>query len=183
MFEQFDADARRAVVLAQEEARQLGCQHIGTESLLLGCAQVPGPATEGLAACGLTADALRALVERVLPRSVEPLDGEALALLGIDLTEVRRAAEEAFGPGALDRAGRGRAPQGHIPFTKRSKKTLELGLREAVRRGDRHIDSGHVLLGILREGEGLAMKAITLGGVGVDDLRLEVERRIGRPAA
>ena len=107
-------------------------------------------------------------------------DAEALQAIGIDLPAVRAKIEEVFGPGALDFPGvparrgllhrRGKQP-GRVPFTARAKKVLELAVREAVRRGQRYIGTEHLLLGLLREGHGLASVLITEAGLSLDDLR------------
>jgi ATP-dependent Clp protease ATP-binding subunit ClpA len=195
VFERFTDRAREVVVRSQSEARSLGHNYIGTEHLLLGLLGVTdGVAGRALMELGLDHDGTR---ERILemvgvPPPSEP-DPAALDVIGIDLEAVRKRAEEAFGPGALDRtraraqaraqAGGRRArrwrrrcettyPRGHIPFTPRAKKVLELSLREALQLGHRYIGTEHILLGLLREGEGLA--ALLLSGSGVE---LEKARR------
>jgi ATP-dependent Clp protease ATP-binding subunit ClpA len=178
MFERFQQDARQSVVLAQEEARGLRHGYIGCEHLLLGLAAYrTGPAADALAAVGLDLPNLRQRVAAEFAGTGNTLDADALALLGIDLDEVRRAAEATFGPGALDRPP-GRFCGGHIPFTPRAKKSLELALREAVRLKHREISSGHVLLGILREGGNMGAKLIADAGIRFDDLRDDVVRRL-----
>ena len=103
MFERFTQDARVVVVRSQEEARELGHDHIGTEHVLLAMlAHGEGTAAQALAACGMTADDVRRRVVEGNRTERDPLDPEALASLGIDLDEVRRATEATFGPGALD---------------------------------------------------------------------------------
>jgi ATP-dependent Clp protease ATP-binding subunit ClpA len=147
MFERFTDSARQAVTRAQQEASDLRAGSIGTEHLLLALAtDTGGPAGRALRGVGLDADALRAAVGRV-QRPGEP-DPDALAVLGIDLDEVRRRVEAAFGPGALDRRS-SRRRGGHLPFTPVSKRTLELALRHALRRGDNFIGTQHILLGLL----------------------------------
>lgn len=174
MFERFTGDARQAVVLAQDEARALCHHYIGTEHLLLGLlAEERGPAAQVLAARGLRARDLRDRILMIV--SGRELDPEALATLGIDLAEVRRATEAAFGPGALDSTGR-KAPTGHIPFTNRAKTVLELSIGEAQRLKQGHVDGGHLLLGLLREGKGVAAKVLTDTGCDLDALRAEVTR-------
>jgi ATP-dependent Clp protease ATP-binding subunit ClpA len=144
MFERFTKGAREAVERAQDEARAIGSEKIDTGEMLLGVAGGSGPGARVLAEHGASYEALR---DRV---ASGPLDGEALAAIGIDLEEIRRRAEENFGPGALDRR---RRPRGsHVPFSERGKKALELALREAIARGDKEIGDEHVLLGLLREG-------------------------------
>lgn len=105
------------------------------------------------------------------------LDADALASLGIDLDQVRRATEATFGRGALDQPP-GRFSRGHIPFTPSAKKSIELALRETLRLKHREISSGHVLLGILREGNNGATRLIAQAGVSADQLRDEVVRRL-----
>ncbi len=98
-------------------------------------------------------------------------DAQALATLGIDLDAVRRKAEEAFGPVALDRSGRRRNVTGHIPFTPRAKKVLELGLRESLRMKHRWIGPEYILLALLREWQGVA--AVLLSERGVTHVAVE----------
>jgi ATP-dependent Clp protease ATP-binding subunit ClpA len=176
MFERFSTEARLVVVGAQEEARRLRHGRIGTEHLLLALLRQPAsPTADVLVRHGLTHAVVEASVVSLVGDG--GLDAEALTSLGIDLDAVRERAEEAFGPGALDRgspsAARGRRP-GHIPFTPRAKKVLELSLREALAQKQKAITDGHVLLGLLREGEGLAMKVLADRGVDPAALRREV---------
>src|SRR6185312_8434055 len=134
MFERFTKRARTVVVHAQEIARERRSPTIGSEHLLLGLFAVP----DGLAATILARLQVgRADVEADLVRGPAfdaPFDSAGLATLGIDLDEVRRQAEETFGPGELHRtrAARDRWRGGHIPFERDAKKALELALREAV---------------------------------------------------
>ncbi|NLF05341.1 MAG: NDP-hexose 4-ketoreductase, partial [Actinomycetales bacterium] len=130
MFERFTDRARRVVVLAQEEARMLNHNYIGTEHILLGLIHEG----EGVAA-------------------------KALDALGISLDAVRAQVQEIIGEGQ-------QAPSGHIPFTPRAKKVLELSLREALQLGHNYIGTEHILLGLIREGEGVA--AQVLGKLGAD---------------
>ncbi|ANY08265.1 Clp protease N-terminal domain-containing protein [Pseudonocardia sp. HH130630-07] len=179
MFEKFADAARRAVVLAQEQARDQGSDRILPEHLLLGVLRCPGsPGEELLRAAGAGA----AAVERELARA-EPGDAAALATLGIDLGEVRRAAEESFGAGALERTGgrRGRWFAGHIPFDRGTKKALELALREAVRIGDRHVGTEHLVLGLLHP-EHAAAQALGRLGITLTAMRSTVADRPGRRA-
>lgn len=172
MFERFTDAARTAVKRAQAEARELRHPTIGTEHLLL--ALLADPAREPARVLGeLGLDHARAK-ERITRYAGgnDDLDADALGLLGIDLDVVREKVEEVFGPGALDRApGSATSPRGHIPFTSRAKKVLELALREAIRLKHNYITDGHILLGVLREGEGLAMKVITEAGIHPDAIR------------
>lgn len=171
MFERFTTEARDVVVAAQVEARGLGHRRIGTEHLLLGL--LADAATLGgtiLAACDLTLDATRQYVLDLLGCRYDPTqDVAALEAIGIDLDQVRTAVEQAFGKGALERAGGGGF--GHIPFSPRARKALELALREALRIKDRHIGTEHILLALLREGEGLA--ALLLSQQGIDRSTVE----------
>ena len=144
MFERFTKSAREVVVRAQEEATALGRERIDADVLLLGVAGGQSRAARVLADHGATHRALR---QRAASGG---LDGTALAAIGIDLDEIRRRAEAAFGPGALER--RRRAPDGYVPFTPGAKKALELALREAIAAGDKEIGDEHLLLGLLRQG-------------------------------
>jgi ATP-dependent Clp protease ATP-binding subunit ClpA len=167
MFERFTDSAREIVVQAQEEARSLGHDYIGTEHLLLGAAAAPGDAARVLAEHGATPDALRAAVRAEIGEST--LNGEALASIGIDLDEIRRRVEAAFGEGALERRRPRRA--GHVPFTPRAKKSLELALREAIAGGDKHIGSEHLVLGVLRDEKALARCVLRRTGADADRVR------------
>ncbi|WP_377267213.1 Clp protease N-terminal domain-containing protein [Peterkaempfera sp. SMS 1(5)a] len=182
MFERFTVDARQTVVLAQSEARSLHHSHVGTEHLLLALAGgADGPAAGVLRDHGLeTADLRR----RIVTALDGGLDQDALATLGIDLDQVRRAAEANFGPGALQTpAHRPTRKSGHIPFSDRAKKVLELSLREAVRLKHREIGTGHLLLGLIREGDGLAARVLTEAGADLPGIRADVVRRITAAAA
>ena len=134
MFERFTDRARRVVVLAQDEARMLNHDYIGTEHLLLG---LIGEG-EGVAA-------------------------RALESLGISLDAVRQQVEQVIGRGE-------QAPSGHIPFTPRAKKVMELALREANDLGHSYIGTEHILLGLIREGDGVAAGVLT--GLGADRPRV-----------
>jgi ATP-dependent Clp protease ATP-binding subunit ClpA len=183
MFERFTKLARTVVVHAQEIARERRSPTIGSEHLLLALFAVP----DGLAAAVLgRLQVDRADVEGDLVRggSLEhPFDAAGLATLGIDLEEVRRQAEETFGPGALDRtrAARGRWRGGHIPFERDAKKALELALREAVRLGHGFIGTEHLLLGLLHDGR--ARDVLVARGVGLDGTRALVEELVRKRQA
>src|SRR5262245_56117428 len=138
MFERFTDRARRVVVLAQEEARQLSHSYIGTEHVLLGLIHEG----EGVAA-------------------------KALESLGISLEAVRGQVEEIIGRG-------GSSPSGHIPFTPRAKKVLELSLREALQLGHNYIGTEHILLGLIREGEGVAAQVLVKLGADLSKVRQTV---------
>ena len=139
VFERFTDQARRAVVLAQEEARLLNHNFIGTEHVLLGLLQVDDTG------------------QRLL-------DG-----LGLDFEATRARIEERTEP-------RPESPGGHIPFTPDAKKALELSLREALQLGDHFIGTEHLLLGLLREGEGLAAKILRESGADLEALRRAVSQ-------
>jgi ATP-dependent Clp protease ATP-binding subunit ClpA len=183
MFERFTDRARKAVTDAQVVARRLGHGKIGTEHLLLGLLEGDGVAARVLGGLGITSAAVEREVLAEVgrgPLGVE--DAAALGAIGIDLEEVRRRIEASFGPGALYwRPGRGcgrgrRLPlaKGHIPFSPRAKKVLELSLREALALKHNYIGSEHILLGLLREGEGLGMLVLTRLGAGPQLLRARV---------
>ncbi|WP_040594216.1 ATP-dependent Clp protease ATP-binding subunit [Timonella senegalensis] len=138
MFERFTDRARRVVVLAQEEARMLNHNYIGTEHILLGLIHEG----EGVAA-------------------------KALESLGISLDAVRSQVTEIIGEGQ-------QAPSGHIPFTPRAKKVLELSLREALQLGHNYIGTEHILLGLIREGEGVAAQVLTKLGADLNRVRQQV---------
>jgi ATP-dependent Clp protease ATP-binding subunit ClpC len=138
MFERFTERARRVIVLAQEEARMLNHNSIGTEHILLGLLHEG----DGIAA-----------------RSLEALD--------ISLDAVRVQVEEITGKGT-------HAPSGHIPFTPRAKRVLELSLREALQLGHEYISTEHILLGLLREGEGVAAQVLVRLGADLNRVRQQV---------
>jgi ATP-dependent Clp protease ATP-binding subunit ClpA len=167
MLERFSRNARVAVVLAQEEARELSADEIRPEHLLVGVLQSAGHDLSGLlGGYGLTAHAVR---ERLVAgESGDKLfddDAEALRSTGIDLRAVRDSVAGTFGAdvwdNALRRSGRRRRRRGHIPFTKSAKKVLELALREALAHKDNWIGCEHVILGILRGGDGYALGLIS----------------------
>ena len=137
MFERFTDQARRVVVLAQEEARMLGHGYIGTEHILLGLlAEGEGLAARALAALEISLDAARAQIAEII--------------------------------------GEGTGRPGHIPFTPRTKKVLELSLREAQRLGDSYIGTEHILLGLAREGEGVGAQVLVRLGAGTDRVLAQV---------
>ncbi len=138
MFERFTDRARRVVVLAQEEARGLNHNYIGTEHILLG-----------------------------LIHEGEGVASKALESLGISLESVREQVQEIIGQGQ-------QAPSGHIPFTPRAKKVLELSLREALQLGHNYIGTEHILLGLIREGEGVAAQVLVKLGADLNRVRQQV---------
>ena len=138
MFTRFTPAARRVGVLAQEQARRLRHNHIGTEHLLLGLlAEAEGVGAQALQGAGITLDAARAGVEQLTGCGEQP-------------------------------------PSGHVPFTPRSKKVLELALRESHRLGHNYIGTEHILLGLLREGQGVGAQAIAATGAQPAQLRASV---------
>jgi ATP-dependent Clp protease ATP-binding subunit ClpA len=170
MFERFTTRAKDTIAQAQEAARSLGHNYIGTEHLLLGLLHDPDSmAGKYLADCDVTFDGVRRRVgELVGPVALSQQDADALSAIGIDLDAVREAVEATFGPGALDPA----PPKGcaHIPFTPRAKKVLELGLREAIRLQHNYIGTEHILLGLIREGEGVGARILAEQGVHADGM-------------
>src|SRR5258706_2136789 len=139
MFERFTDRARQVVVLAQEEARALDHNYIGTEHLLLGLIRIDeGVAARALLSLGILPDALRKEIRQLIPQA-------------------------------------GGTPQvGHIPFTPRAKKVLELSLREALQLGHNYIGTEHILLGLVREGQGVAAQVLVKLGADLDRVRQQV---------
>ena len=135
MFERFTDRARRVIVLAQEEARALQHNYIGTEHLLLG-----------------------------LIREGDGVAAKALEAKGVTLEDTRKQVEEMIGKGTA-------APTGHIPFTPHAKQVLELSLREALQLGHSYIGTEHILLGLIREGEGVGTQVLIKMDVDLSDLR------------
>jgi ATP-dependent Clp protease ATP-binding subunit ClpA len=178
MFERFNDEARQAVALAQEEAGQLRHGWIGTEHLLLGVLRADGGGARLLKGFGLDHGAVRDDVVRMIGRGEEDIDRDALATLGIDLDAVRERVEKAFGAGALSR-GRG-CGGGHVPFTPRAKKALELTLRESIALGANELRADHLVLGLLREGDGVAATLLHGHGIALEDVRARIR---GRDAA
>jgi ATP-dependent Clp protease ATP-binding subunit ClpA len=179
MFERFTDEARTVVVRATTHADELQHGWIGTEHLLLGLLDDrDGRPARLLAPWGVRPEWALAEVERVIGRGDPGLDAGALATLGIDLDEVRERVERTFGPGAL--SGRRSCRRGwfgpRMPFTPRAKKVLELSLREALALGDSFSGAEHVLLGLLREGEGVAADMLRSRGVDPAAVRAALAR-------
>lgn len=143
MFERYTDRARRVVVLAQEEARALQHNYIGTEHLLLGLIHEG----QGVAAT-------------------------ALGSLGIELEDARKQVEDIIGRGS-------ESPGGHIPFTPRASKVQELALREALQLGHNYVGTEHLLLGLIREGEGVAAQVLGKLGAAEDRVRKQVMTLVG----
>jgi len=142
MFERFTDRARRVVVVAQEEARQLNHNYIGTEHILL-----------------------------ALIREGEGVAAKALEAMGISLSAVQGLVIEIIGRGQ-------QTPSGHIPFTPRAKKVLELSLREALQLGHNYIGTEHILLGLIREGEGVAANVLIRIGADLNRVREQVVQQL-----
>jgi len=177
MFERFTDAARQCVRGAEEEARELDSGHIGTEHLLISLAREPqGLGGRVLRRVGAGPDELREAAARRAGRG--PIDPDALATLGIDFDEVKRRAEATFGPGAL---ARGHSCDGHIPFSREAKKSLELALRCALGLGDEFIGTEHMLLGLAGVIDGAA--AELLNERELDLARLEAAVQQARRAA
>jgi ATP-dependent Clp protease ATP-binding subunit ClpA len=181
MFERFTTQARRAIHLAMAEARAAGTHRIGCQHLLIGLAHGRSePAADALSAVGLSASRLRELARRSGAEGpADPLDADALASLGIDLDQVTRAAEAAFGRGALDRPpGRaGRLGQ-RAGLTVHAKSALDIALQATRRTGDRSIAPGHLLVGLIDQGDNTALALIAAAGVDQAALRAETLRRM-----
>jgi ATP-dependent Clp protease ATP-binding subunit ClpA len=167
MFERFTGSARVAVVLAQEDARELEAREIKPEHLLVGVLQSSDHVLSTLlGGFGLTADAVRARLIAGVGADEQSFDedAEALRSIGIDLGAVRDSVARNLGIDAFDnalhRSGRRKRRRGHIPFARSSKKALELALREAIHHGDREIRSEHLLLGILRGADGTTTELV-----------------------
>ena len=149
MFKRFTVRASRVVVLAQEEARMLNHNYVGTEHILLGLIHEG----EGIAA-------------------------KTLESMNISLEAVRDRVEEVIGQGQV-------APTGHIPFTPRAQKVFELSVGEALQLGHAYIGMEHILLGLIREGEGVAAQVLQQMGIDLGRARREVIRLLSgeHPAA
>ncbi len=178
MFERFTDEARAIVVAAVAEARAEHTSHVGTEHLLLAILARPASTSAvALGRRGVDAEVVRTRLNALKSDAAgDDLDPDALRAIGIDLDAVRASVESSFGPGTLDvPAGSGRRRGGHVPFSPRSKKVLELSLREAIRLKQHHIADAHLLLGIIREGEGLAAQVLHESGVDLAALRDDLE--------
>jgi ATP-dependent Clp protease ATP-binding subunit ClpA len=197
MFERFTRPARVVVIGARTEAERLGSPTVGTQHLLLGMVDpAAGAAGRVLAGAGVTRDTVLAGIERLgaMPETgLGPGDAQALRSIGIDLDKVLGALRVSSGPGggtaASDpdggvvrprRRGRRRPDErrgwtGGPTFAPRTKKVLEYAVHEAVRLGDKHIGTGHLLLGLLAEGQGLAARILVDSGQSIADLRARVE--------
>jgi ATP-dependent Clp protease ATP-binding subunit ClpA len=184
MFERFAGPAREAVTTALNEARHSGTNQIDCEHLLIALASAntgsaaDNIAAETLTAAGLSPNRLRSLAAIEPNAATDILDADALAAIGIDLDAVRRAAENSFGPGSLDRPSPDRHRPGRTRMTADAKRALELAVRAAHRGHDREITSGHLLLGILDQGRNRALTLLTSADVQPADLRADLTRRM-----
>lgn len=202
MFERFTSAAREVVVGAREEASSLGHQRIGTEHVLISMLRdETGPVARLLREQGVDADIAHEDVQRLIGVAEPDLsfteadaeDAAALKAIGIDLDKVRAAIEESFGAGALQLPreapkkrgffGKLYASGGHIPFSPRAKKVLELSLREAIRLHQNFIAPEHIMLGMLREGDGVATRILADHRVDFGELRTDLERSLKDQAA
>ena len=199
MFERFTKPARAVVGSAESEARRLRQPQIGTEHFLLALLdEDSGGAYTVLHTAGLDREQVRTEVERLVGRSARVLtdaDAEALKSIGIDLDAVLASVERSLGPdawvpvvgpperrGLLRRRPGERTTPRRSRFGPRAKKVLELSVREAIRLHSDSIGSEHILLGLLREGEGLAAKILVDAGLTIEDLRQATLDELGRAA-
>ncbi|GIF77879.1 hypothetical protein Asi02nite_73970 [Asanoa siamensis] len=190
MFERFTDRARSVVKGAVAESRAMRHDKVGTEHLLLAMLDEESEGGNGVAGrvlrgAGVTASDIRTRIEsHVGTRALGDADAEALRQIGIDLEAVRKKVEAAFGEGALRPPARphsrglfgfrNRRYYRGGPFSPRAKKVLELSLREAIRLKHKHIGTEHVLLGLLREGEGLGTLVLVESGVEIEAMRRRV---------
>jgi ATP-dependent Clp protease ATP-binding subunit ClpA len=202
MFERFTKEARTVVVGAKQLAHALGHETIGTEHTLLALLACDNGAThDALRDAGVDETYVREAIIRhvgdhsetttVADRDAE--DAAALKAIGIDLDAVRAAIEENFGAGALRLPrpapkrkgpfGRFYAGTDHVPFSPRNKKVLELSLREAIRLKHDFIAPEHIMLGLLREGQGLAARILADREVDFDALRERLTRSLNSYSA
>lgn len=179
MFERFTHDARAVVVEAQSAARRLGHDYIGCEHLLVAVASTKGEFGDLFRGEGVTREAVESAASGALGNPLEGLDRNALAAIGIDLDLVRDRVEATFGPTAWQHRPRSRsrwrrrscdAGTGHIPFTDRAKKCLELSLREALALQHRHIGVEHIALALTRM-DGVAPRLFAAVGASPPQLR------------
>jgi ATP-dependent Clp protease ATP-binding subunit ClpA len=195
MFERFTGPARATVLRAKQAARELGPGPIGTQHLLLALASPDaGLAHTLLSEAGLDERRVREEITRLVgtpepARLLNEEDAAALRTIGIDLDTVLARIEESFGPDALrpaaptpKRETLWGARRGEHRLTPRARKTLGLALREAIHLQDRYIGTEHLLLGLIREGDGLAARILVDNGVVLADLRARLLARLDRAA-
>jgi len=186
MFERFTKDAREIVIRARREAAELQHPLIGPEHLLLAMLTTSGTAGDVLREAGLEEGAARSDLIRLVGSTsalLDEEDAEALRSVGIDIEAVLARIKESFGPQALQlpaatkRGWFGRRHQ-RGSFDPRAKKVLELSLREALRLHHNEITSGHILLGLLRDGGGLGSRILADAGLDATTLRARTEKRL-----
>lgn len=199
MFERFTQQSRAIVVGAQDHARRLHHGYVGCEHLLLALTDSTSPTSALFAEAGATPARIEAGLSALLGPAARTDDKSALAALGIDLDEVRKAVEANFGPGSLDaalphrrrrfrsrfrrRQRRGCGPLfGHLPFTPRAKRCLELSLREALRLKHGYIGAEHIALGLLRCDDTMAWRVLHHLGIEPADVRHAVTQSLRRSA-
>lgn len=175
MFDLFTELARRAVVASQDAALALGHDFIGTEHQLIGMAGTAGVASEVLRASGVELGALRDETVRQLTAAGVPATGgsaakDALSAIGIDVAEIQRQADAAFGSGEF--------VYPRPAYNERAKKALELSVSEARELGHAEVDTEHLLLGLLSAGDGVAVEVLTALHVDISALRLAVLARV-----
>jgi len=173
MFERFTDDARAVMTAGLGEVQRRQAAAYTPADLLVGVASAGARGQAALARHDLTADRLRELHDLV---DSDDLDADALGRIGIDLDAVRRNVESVFGRGALNRRRRQRPGSGggHVPFAPAAKKALELALREALQGGSNHIDSGFILLGLLRVDDAQIAQMLVAAEVAVPALQQTV---------
>jgi ATP-dependent Clp protease ATP-binding subunit ClpA len=179
VFDRFTALAKRAIVASQDAALSLGHDFIGTQHLLLGLAATAGTAGEVLRQHGVELARARDETARQLAAAGVPATGgqearDALSMIGIDVSEIQRRADDAFGPGAF------RFPR--PAFTPRAKRALQLTLQEAADLGHEQVDTEDMLLGLLAESEGAARQILSALDVDAAALRQSVLDRLARQA-
>ncbi len=181
MVQRFSADCRRVVGRAQLQARQLGHPFLGTEHLLLAVLEdAAGGTVAALRSSGVDIGTIR---RKILLTIGERLDADALTSLGIDLQRVQEVAEGHFGPGALTSTRRSAPTKGHLPLTRRVKTVLEMSALAARRLGHHAIGPEHLMLGILDEGSGIAVRVLKDANVRVAELRLDIATQLARDVA
>jgi ATP-dependent Clp protease ATP-binding subunit ClpA len=177
VFERFTELAKRAIVASQDAALSLGHDFIGTEHLLLGLVSTGGTAGEVLRQHGVELSRARDETAQLLAAAGVPATGgqparDALSMIGIDVSEIQRRADDIFGPGAF-----------HFPrpaYTPRAKNALELTLREADGLGHQQIDTEDMLLGLLAQSESPALRVLAALDVDAAAVRQSVLDRLGR---
>jgi ATP-dependent Clp protease ATP-binding subunit ClpA len=176
VYDRFTELTKRAMVGARDAAAALGHDFIGTEHLLLGLAQTAGVASEALRAHGvelgqLRDETVRELAAEGVPATHGQAAKDALSSLGIDVAEIRRRADENFGQDAF------KYPR--PAFSVQAKEAVKSSLQQAIELGQQRIDTEHLLLGVLAEGDGVAIRVLATLGVTAEALRQSVLERAG----